>query len=91
MPLWSHKSLFLQQEENMAGFSDLTLREMEILHLVLLGWTNKAIAVQIDICEKTLEFHLSNIYTKIGTRTRMLAGVWAMQQGIGVKAREIPS
>lgn len=75
----------------MVGLSDLTLREMEILHLGLLGWTNKAMAVQIGICEKTVEFHLSNIYTKIGTRTRMLGGIWAMQQGIEVKAREIPS
>lgn len=66
----------------MTALSDLTLRELEILQLVLAGRTNKAIAAQICICEKTVEFHLDHIYTKIGVRTRMLACVWAIQQGI---------
>jgi DNA-binding NarL/FixJ family response regulator len=68
----------------MATLSDLTTREIEILQLVLAGQTNKAIAARICITEKTVEFHLTNIYTKIGMRTRMLAGLWAMQQGIQV-------
>ena len=50
-----------------------------------------AIAAEICITEKTVEFHLTNIYTKIGMRTRMLAGLWAMQQGIEAETREIPS
>lgn len=73
----------------MATLSDLTPREMEILQLVLKGWTNKSIAAAFDISEKTVEFHLSHIYTKIGARTRMLAGIWAMQQGIELASREI--
>jgi len=80
------------QEENMATLSDLTPREMEILQLVLAGWTNKAIAAEICISEKTVEYHLDHIYTKIGMRTRMLAGIWAMQHGIGTtETREFPS
>jgi DNA-binding NarL/FixJ family response regulator len=75
----------------MATLSDLTSREIEILQLVLAGWTNKAIAAQICVSEKTVEFHLDRIYTKIGKRTRMLAGMWAMKQGIRLKTREIPS
>ena len=75
----------------MASLSDLTSREMEILQLVLAGRTNKAIAAKICVSEKTVEFHLDRIYTKIGMRTRMLAGMWAMQQGIRGKTREIPS
>ena len=66
----------------MANLMDLTPRELEILQLVLVGKTNKAIAGEIDISEKTVEFHLDNIYSKIGTRTRLLAGIWAMQHGI---------
>jgi DNA-binding NarL/FixJ family response regulator len=80
----------MNQEENMASLSDLTMREMEILEYVLAGWTNKAIAAHMCISEKTIEFHLDRIYTKIGMRTRMLAGIWAMQHGIGSKTREIP-
>jgi len=76
----------------MASLSDLTPREMEILQLVLKGWTNRAIAAEICISEKTVEFHLNKIYTKIGMRTRTLAIVWALQHGIGTtETREIPS
>ena len=69
--------------------SDLTSREVEVLRLVLTGYTNKAIAAEIRISEKTVEFHLDNIYTKIGARTRLMAGIWAMQHGIDVENREI--
>jgi DNA-binding NarL/FixJ family response regulator len=76
----------------MTTISKLTRRELEILQLVLAGYTNKAIAAEIFISQKTVEFHLDNIYTKIGVRTRMMAGIWALQQGIGVaETREIPS
>lgn len=75
----------------MATISDLTPRELEILQLVIAGYTNKAIAVQIFISEKTVEFHLAHIYTKIGVRTRLMAGMWAVQQGFGTEVREIPS
>ena len=75
----------------MATLSDLTQREIEILRLVLVGRTNRAIAAAMCISEKTVEFHLDRIYTKIGMRTRMLAGMWAIQQGWGKKTRGIPS
>lgn len=76
----------------MATLSDLTPREVEILQLVLAGRTNKGIAATISISEKTVEFHLDKIYTKIGMRTRMRAVLWAVQQGIdGSQTREIPS
>ena len=71
--------------------SDLTSREVEILRLVLAGYTNKAIAADICISEKTVEFHLDNIYTKIGARSRLMAGIWAMQHGIEAETREILS
>ena len=77
--------------EAMTTSTDLTPRELEILQLILAGYTNKAIAAGIFISEKTVEFHLDNIYTKIGVRTRLLAGIWAMQNGIDAETREIPS
>lgn len=75
----------------MTTFSDLTQRELEILQLVLAGYTNKAIATEIYVSEKTVEFHLDNIYTKIGVRTRMLAGLWALRQGIEPQVKELSS
>lgn len=73
------------------ALSDLTPREVQILRLILAGHTNRAIASKIFISEKTVEFHLDNIYKKIGVRTRLMAGIWAMQQGIETETREIPS
>jgi two-component system NarL family response regulator len=74
----------------MTTLSDLTSRELEILQLMLEGYTNKAIAAAIFISEKTVEFHLDNIYTKIGVRTRLMAGIWALHQGLAVETRKIP-
>ena len=66
----------------MATLSDLTQRELQILHLVLEGRTNKAIAAELYVCEKTVEFHLKHLYTKIDVHTRLMAGIWALQQGM---------
>jgi len=75
----------------MASLDDLTRREIEILQRLIEGKTNRAIATEIYISEKTVEFHLDHIYTKLGVHTRLMAGVWAIQQGILAKTREIPS
>ena len=75
----------------MTHLSDLTARELEVLRLVLAGYTNKAIAAEIFVSEKTVEFHLDNVYRKIGVRTRLMASVWALQMGLLEKTREIPS
>ena len=74
----------------MTTLSDLTPRELEILRLVPAGRTNKAIATEIFISEKTVEFHLDNIYSKLGVRTRLMAGVWALQPGLLVETMESP-
>ncbi len=73
----------------MVNLADLTPRELQILQLVLVGKTNRAIANDISISERTVEFHLDHIYTKIGVRTRTLAGVWALHQGI--ETADLPS
>ena len=75
----------------MTTLTDLTCREMEILRLVLAGYTNKAIAAEMYISEKTVEFHLDHIYNKIGVRTRLMAGVWALKQGMRFETGKIPS
>ncbi len=50
----------------MATLLDLTPREKEKLQSVLADRTNRAIAAKFRITEKTVEFHLTNAYTKIG-------------------------
>jgi len=74
----------------MAHLLNLTSHEIEILQLVLTGKTNKTIAIELCIHEKTVEFHLDNIYTKIGARTRMKVGIWAIRHGMQKRNQEIP-
>jgi DNA-binding NarL/FixJ family response regulator len=54
------------RSRKMASLADLTPRELEILQMVIAGKTNKAIASEIYISKKTIEYHLDCIYTKIG-------------------------
>jgi DNA-binding CsgD family transcriptional regulator len=87
--LYPRKRVPKHQEGNMATLSDLTPRELQILHLILAGQTNKEIAAEIYVSEKTVEFHLKNIYTKVGLRTRNLVSVWAVRQGADVEINQI--
>ena len=75
----------------MLDTSVLTAREFEILQLVIAGKTNKAIANEIYISRKTVEFHLGIIYRKVGVRTRLMVVVWALQHGIGTTTQETAS
>jgi DNA-binding NarL/FixJ family response regulator len=78
-------------EVRMASLSDLTPRELEILQLLLTGKTNKEIPKEIFISERTVEFHLDHIYTKIGMRSRMMAGIWAIEHRIAEETGKIHS
>jgi len=48
----------------------LTGREMDILQLLALGLTNKQIAGKLSISAHTVKFHVSSIYSKMGTSNR---------------------
>jgi DNA-binding CsgD family transcriptional regulator len=58
----------------------LTARELEVLRLVAQGLTNKAIAKQLYLSEKTVDRHVSNIFTKVNVSTRAAATAYAYQQ-----------
>ena len=65
--------------------SELTSRERRVLQLLSTGKTNKQIGIDMYVCEKTVEYHLSNLYTKTGARTRVAAVVWAIQHGLNME------
>lgn len=54
-----------------ALIQSLTVRELEILHLISLGLTNQEIADQLDISRHTASNHLKNIYSKTGLSRRV--------------------
>jgi DNA-binding NarL/FixJ family response regulator len=57
----------------------LTRREVEVLSLVAFGKTNRDIAENLFISEKTVARHLSNIFTKLGLSSRSAATAYAFQ------------
>jgi DNA-binding NarL/FixJ family response regulator len=57
----------------------LTEREVEVLGLVAAGCTNKDIAAELYLSEKTVSRHLSNIFTKIGVNSRSAATAFAFE------------
>jgi DNA-binding CsgD family transcriptional regulator len=60
----------------------LTKRELEILRLVATGRTNRAIAADLVISEKTVARHVSNIFTKLDVTTRSAATAYAYEHGL---------
>jgi len=62
--------------------SGLTARETTVLRLVATGKTNKAIAGDLGISEKTVARHISNIFTKLGLSSRAAATAYAYEHGL---------
>lgn len=60
----------------------LTGREVEVLRLVASGMTNRAIAAELFLSEKTVARHVSNIFTKLGVGTRSAATAFAFQHDL---------
>jgi DNA-binding CsgD family transcriptional regulator/tetratricopeptide (TPR) repeat protein len=60
----------------------LTRREVEVLRLLADGRTNRQIAGQLYISEKTTEHHVSRILSKLGVHTRGAAGAIAHRVGL---------
>jgi DNA-binding NarL/FixJ family response regulator len=57
----------------------LTARELQVLRLVAKGKTNKAIARELAISQKTVHRHVSNIFLKLGLSTRAAATAYAFE------------
>ncbi len=55
----------------------LSPREEEVLSLMAKGLSNEAIAGQLSISEGTVKNHVSNLYSKLGMRSRAEAVAWA--------------
>jgi DNA-binding CsgD family transcriptional regulator len=61
--------------------SGLSERELEIIERVARGLTNQEIAGQLMISKRTVDNHVSNIFTKTGAKNRVALVNWAMDHG----------
>jgi DNA-binding CsgD family transcriptional regulator len=60
----------------------LTARELQVLRLVAAGHTNKAIAAELVLSDRTVDRHVSNIYAKLGLSSRSAATAYAYEHGL---------
>ena len=65
-----------------AGIAGLTAREQEILARVATGMTNRAIAQELFISDRTVDRHVSNILTKLDLASRSAATAYAYEHGL---------
>lgn len=65
----------------LTGQIELTPRELDVIRLVAEGLSNKEIGLTLSISPRTVNFHLDNLFSKLGVRSRTEAAIFAMRQG----------
>ncbi len=63
-----------------ASLPVLSRREREILELIAAGSTNRSIAEQLTISERTVEGHVANLFNKVGSTSRSQLVAWHLRQ-----------
>ena len=63
----------------------LTPREIEVLRVLATGATNRAIANELFLSERTVARHVSNIFAKLQVSSRSAATAWALQHRVNTQ------
>jgi DNA-binding NarL/FixJ family response regulator len=61
---------------------ELTPREKQVLACITQGRSNREIADELNIAEKTVRIHVSSVLDKMGARDRTQATIYALQRGL---------
>ncbi|WP_454887098.1 response regulator transcription factor [Sphingomonas oryzagri] len=64
------------------GVQAITMREIEVLQLVVEGFSAKEIAVKLRIAPRTVECHIDHLRTKTGARNRAHMAAHAVRNGL---------
>ena len=67
--------------ETSNGSHPFTNRENDVLHLLALGFTNKDIAMRLNLGKRTVEYHVENIISKLDAENRVQAILQAIKNG----------
>ena len=71
-----------KREEPGLLYEGLTERELEVLRLAAEGFSNKEIAAELVISEKTAKNHIANIFSKLQVNDRTQAVLFAIRKGL---------
>ena len=71
-----------KQDKEKERTNSLTRRELEVLRLLAVGMYNKEIAQNLDISERTVKNHVSNIFRKITVNDRTQAAIYAIKNNL---------
>jgi len=72
----------LAQEPGPEPAARLTPREREVLELIARGRSNKLIARELEISEKTVKAHVGHVLEKLGVSDRTQAAIYAVRSGL---------
>ena len=70
------------ERDSEPGLGRLTVREGDVLACVARGLSNRAIAAELGMAERTARTHVSNILAKLGLASRTQAALFAVEHGI---------
>ena len=65
-----------------AAAHGLTQRELQVLRFVAQGATNRSIATELVLSERTIDRHVSNIFAKLRVASRAAATAWAYEHDL---------
>ena len=80
IPLLNAKMIDIDNDS--VKIEKLTRRELEVLKLLAIGKYNKEVAEELEISERTVKNHVSNIFKKIGVTDRTQAAVFAIRNNL---------
>lgn len=72
----------ISMENDYDKIDSLTKRELDVLKNLAIGMYNKEIATNLEISERTVKNHVSNIFKKIGVSDRTQAAVFAIRNNL---------
>ncbi len=74
--------------ERAGAAGDLTERELEVVNLVAQGRSNREIADEFVISEKTVKTHIGHVLAKLGLKDRTQLAIYALKHGLTGEATE---
>ena len=72
----------IETNKDAEKIKNLTKRELDVLKLLAVGMFNKEVGKRLEISERTVKNHVSNIFKKLGVTDRTQAAVFAIRNNL---------